>query len=311
MGLTGLICLLASLSFTNAYQISPKPRTDSYDSLPNMLTSANSFQSTEGYAIEQSQKGLPSPIELFRRGFTWQHAIDPQSPLFNGDGQWLDPTKRAECTFFADAKSSEWVGQVAVLSLIPWASQVLSIAPWILNNPDSADKYQKKMNRLLGQMAMLSRAATELSAICPRDARLSSLKSSFHDAYKGYHETLHQSEDPRTNLEQNVDTLMDKITDLATILAQAPPAFTEISPVSTTSPLSPITPEALTGRNLGTSSRANPACGTTSKGTGYGAPAESSARNIASSEHASKSEGSGGLKKLFGKGRNGKGKADK
>jgi hypothetical protein len=80
-----------------------------------MSTSANNFQTTEGYAIVKNQKGLPSPIELFKPGFTWQHAIGTQSPLFNGEAQWMDPTKRAECTFFADAENAEWVGLAMAL----------------------------------------------------------------------------------------------------------------------------------------------------------------------------------------------------
>jgi hypothetical protein len=110
-GRTCLVCVLTNLIPTNAYQIFAK----AIHLLPNMSTSANSFQTTEGYAIEGTQKGLPSPIELFKPGFTWQHATNPQSPFFNGDGQWLDPTKRAECSFFADAENAEWVSLAAAL----------------------------------------------------------------------------------------------------------------------------------------------------------------------------------------------------
>jgi len=164
------------------------------------------------------------------------------------------------------------------------------------------------MNRLLGRMAMLSRAATELSLIVPGDDRLCTLKSSFHDAYRGYYETLHYSEDPRTNLEQNVDTLMDKITALATIFTETPAAFTATSPVSATSPLSPITRDGLGDTSLGDLSVSHPACGTTSKGTECGGREESSTRKTGISDQASK--GSSGLKQLFGRGsgRNGKDK---
>jgi hypothetical protein len=75
-----------------------------------MSTSAHSFQSTKGYAIEKSQKGLPNPVELFKPDYTWQHAIDTRTPLFDGEAHWLDQTERAECSFFGDAENAEWVG---------------------------------------------------------------------------------------------------------------------------------------------------------------------------------------------------------
>jgi hypothetical protein len=79
--------------------------------------------------------------------------------------------------------------------------------------------YQPQVNHLVGQVAVLYGAATELSLSRPDDTRLSNLNKEIVDAYKIYRDTIYGNENPCTDLEINVRTLMDKITDLATITA--------------------------------------------------------------------------------------------
>lgn len=164
------------------------------------------------------------------------------------------------------------------------------------------------MNRLLAQMAVLSRAAAELSTKRPGDDRLSTLNKSFVDSYRCYYETLHQSQNPCTNLELNADALMDKITTLATILAETPTAFPDSSLIPPISPLSATTsgPGAPGGASLGDSSKSHLPSSTTSKGPEFD-PSKDSGETSSPSSQTCNSEGSGRLKKLFG-GRKGKDK---
>lgn len=77
-------------------------------------------------------------------------------------------------------------------------------------------------------MAVLHGAATELSLLRPEDTQLSDLNKDMVDVYKVYRDTMYQSQDPRTDLETNVDTLMDKITALASIMAETGTAFSQV-----------------------------------------------------------------------------------
>jgi hypothetical protein len=163
------------------------------------------------------------------------------------------------------------------------------------------------MNRLLGRMAVLSRAAAILSIKRPRDDRLSTINNSFVDSYRWYHETIHKSQDPPTYLEQYVDTLMDKMTALATILAETSTASPEPSSIPPISLLPSFTSRPPTDTTSGDSSSSHPASYATDKGTDSG-PRKDTERTSTPSDHACKSEGSGRLRRLFGKGSGRKGK---
>lgn len=162
------------------------------------------------------------------------------------------------------------------------------------------------MNRLLGQMAVLSRAASELSMKRPDDDRLHTLNKSFVDSYKWYYETIRESEDPRTDLDQNINTLMDSITALGTIISVTPTAFPESSSAPPTSLLAPITPRPHADTISGGLFSSHPAFAATDK-TDSG-PRKDTKMTSTSSVHACKSEGSGRLGRLFGKGSGRKGK---
>jgi hypothetical protein len=184
---------------------------------------------------------------------------------------------------------------------------VLDTTPWLVNNTDSSEKNQKKVNRLLGQMAVLSQAASELSMKRPGDDRLHTLNKSFVDSYRCHYETIRESQDPRTDIERNVITLMDNITALATIFAETPLAFPESSAVPHISLLAPMTsgpPAHITSGGLSSS---QPASDATDKGTDSG-PHKDMERTSTPSDHACKSEGSGRLRRLFGQGSGRKGK---
>jgi hypothetical protein len=234
-----------------------------------MSTSANSIPSTCGYAIEEAQTGVPSSKELLESGFTWQCATNHTSPLFNKDAEWLNLGKKTECTVYAIADNAEVVRLVyaAIKSLTLQASTVLMIAPYFVNNTDRTNNTQFKINRLLGRVAMLSRAATELSLMYSPDSQLSILNKELRSDYQVYHKQLHGGDSPIINLRTNVDDLMSKITALATVLAEIPVAAVPI-------------PESLTPDKSGEASSA------------------ALAADPASSGHASGSR-KGGLRKLF------------
>ena len=165
------------------------------------------------------------------------------------------------------------------------------------------------MNRLLGRMAVLSRAASELSMKRPDDDRLHTLNKSYVDSYECYYETIRENRDPCTDLEVNVDTLMDKITALATIFAKNPTTFPESSSIPPISLLAPLTPRLPADTTSGGFSSSHSASDATDKGTNSGLRNDTE-RTSTPSDHACKSEGSGRLRRLFGQGsrRKGKGK---
>jgi hypothetical protein len=211
--------------------LSPKKPLISTKLRTTMLTSANSILSTSGYAIEETQTGVPSSKELLESGFTWQCATDHTSPLFNKDAEWLDLAKKTECTVYAIANNAEVVGLVytAIQSLTLQASTVCMVAPWIIHNADRRNNPQLKVNRFLGRVAMLSRAATELSLMYSPDSQLSILNNELRSSYRVYHQQLYCGDSPIINLRTNVDDLVSKITALATILAEIPVAANQTS----------------------------------------------------------------------------------
>ena len=91
--------------------------------------------------------------------------------------------------------------------------------PTIVNNTDSSNLDQNRVNRQLYNMAVLSRAATTAITKNPSDSRLCTLKDDFEKSYARYRTGI-CSKDPSDNLDSNVASLMSKIVALTRALAE-------------------------------------------------------------------------------------------